>query len=151
MTDAGLTAAELAIRYAASPENVVMVLSGMSTPEQMEQNVSFMKDFKPLGESERAVVKKVTELIRAENRIPCTACRYCVDGCPKKIAIPDLFACLNAKQHFHDWNADFYYEEVCTVGHGKASDCIKCGKCEHACPQHLPIRDLLETVAKEFE
>ena len=71
--------------------------------------------------------------------IPCTACHYCTDGCPKRISIPDLFSCLNAKQIYHDWNADYYYNEVFTQNHGKASDCIKCGKCERACPQHLPM------------
>ena len=85
------------------------------------------------------------------NLIPCTACRYCTAGCPKHISIPDLFACLNSKNIHHDWNADYYYGQVYTKNNGKASDCIKCGKCEKACPQHLPIRKLLQDVAKEFE
>lgn len=74
---------------------------------------------------------------------------YC--GCPKQISIPDLFACMNVKKVFNDCNANYYYSNVHTVHNGKASDCIKCGKCEKACSQHLPIRDLLEDVAKEFE
>lgn len=80
-----------------------------------------------------------------------TACRYCTDGCPKHIAIPDLFAVMNTKQLYHDWNADYYYNNVHTSEGCKASDRIKCGKCEKACPQHLPIRKLLEDVAAEFE
>ena len=82
--------------------------------------------------------------------IPCTACRYCTDGCPKHISIPDLFAVMNTKQQYHDWNANYYYG-IHTATGGRASDCIKCGKCEKACPQHLPIRKLLEDIAKEFE
>nr|MBP8010198.1 4Fe-4S dicluster domain-containing protein [Oscillospiraceae bacterium] len=79
------------------------------------------------------------------------ACRYCTDGCPKHISIPDLFAIMNTKQIHHDWNADCYYEDVHTAPGRKASDCLKCGKCEKVCPQHLPIRKLLEQVAAEFE
>jgi hypothetical protein len=128
-----------------------MTLSGMSNLAQMGYNVSFMKDFKPLNEKELAAIDRVREIFLSKNLIPCTACRYCVAGCPKNISIPDLFSCMNAKTTFHNWNADWYYNMVHTARNGKASDCIKCGKCEAACPQHLPIRDLLVDVAKEFE
>lgn len=108
-------------------------------------------DFKPLNETELAAVNKVQEIFHKMNMIPCTACRYCVEGCPKQISIPDLFAIMNTKQLHHDWNADYYYEEVHTAPGRRASDCLKCGKCEKICPQHLPIRKLLEDVAKEFD
>ena len=147
----GGSPASYAIRFAAGFEGIEMVLSGMSTLEQMKDNLSFMKDFKPLTEEERKAVKKVCDIIHSKNLIPCTACRYCIDGCPKHISIPDLFACMNTKQLYHDWNADYYYNNVHTVNHGKASDCIECGKCEKACPQHLKIRKLLKEVAAEFE
>ena len=142
--------ASYAIRYAAGFENVVMVLSGMSNMEQMEDNISFMKEFKPLSEEEQAAVEKVCNLIKVQNTIPCTACRYCVDGCPMKIAIPEIFADMNAKKVYNDWDAKDNYNKHTENG-GKASSCIKCGKCEAACPQHLEIRNLLEKVAETFE
>lgn len=143
--------ASYAIRFAAGFDGVFMVLSGMSDMEQMTDNLSYMKDFKPLDEREMNAVANVCAVFKRMNLISCTACRYCTEGCPKKISIPDLFACMNTKNLYHDWNADYYYNEVHTKLGGKASECIACGKCEKACPQHLPIRSLLKSVAKEFE
>ena len=143
--------ASYAIRFAAGFEGIMMVLSGMSNLEQLRDNISFMKEFHPLTKREAQGIEQVREIFKSMNLIPCTACRYCIDGCPKDISIPDLFACMNAKKIYHDWNTDYYYNTVHTVQKGKASDCIKCGKCEEACPQHLKIRDLLEDVAQEFE
>lgn len=142
--------ASYAIRFAAGFEHIMMVLSGMSNMEQMEDNISFMKDFKPLNEREQEAVRKVCAIFKGQDLIPCTACKYCVEGCPMKIAIPDLFADMNAKKTFLDWNSDMYYA-IHTQNGGKASDCIKCGKCESACPQHLEIRRLLTEVAEQFE
>lgn len=147
----GSSPASYALRFAAGFDGVLMVLSGMSNMEQLEDNISFMKDFQPLNEKEMEAVHKVAGIFHQKHAIPCTACRYCTAGCPKQISIPDLFACMIAKKVFNDLNANYYYGNVHTVHNGKASDCIKCGKCEKACPQHLPIRDLLEDVAKEFE
>ena len=147
----GGSPASYAIRFAAGFPGMMMVLSGMSDMEQMKDNLSYMRDFKPLNETELAAVNKVQEIFHKMNMIPCTACRYCVEGCPKQISIPDLFAIMNIKQLHHDWNADYYYEEVHTAPGRRASDCLKCGKCEKICPQHLPIRKLLEEIAKEFD
>lgn len=142
--------ASYAIRFAASFESNFMVLSGMGSMEMMEDNLSYMKDFKPLDEAEMKALEKVRGILKGMDSIACTACRYCVAGCPKKISIPDLFSCYNDKMNFGDWNSDVYYE-VHTTNKGKASECIGCGKCEYECPQNLEIRELLKKVAKVFE
>lgn len=146
----GGSPASYAIRYAAGFPGVFMVLSGMSTDEQMADNISYMSDPQPLSETELAALERVRQILKKQNTIPCTGCRYCTDGCPMSIRIPDLFACLNTKRRYQDWNSDFYYG-VHVRDHGKASDCIGCGQCERACPQHLPIRTLLQEVTAAFE
>lgn len=146
----GGSPASYAIRFAAGFEGIMMVLSGMSNLEQMQDNLSYMKDFVPLSEKEMDAIRGVRKVFASMQLIPCTACRYCTDGCPKKISIPDLFACMNAKKIYHDWNTDYYYG-LHTKNGGKASDCIGCGRCEKSCPQHLPIRELLKDVSAEFE
>lgn len=143
--------ASYAIRFAASQEGVMMVLSGMGSMEMMKDNISYMKDFKPLNEKEYEAVRKVCEIFHNMGTIPCTACRYCTEVCPKGIAIPDLFACFNSKKAFQSTNAGYYYNYIHTKDGTRASDCIKCGRCEKICPQHLEIRKLLEEVSGEFE
>jgi len=151
--NAGLSNASYAIRFAASQEGIRLVLSGMSDMAQMKDNVSYMKDFKPLSETEMGAVARVTAIFKGLDMIPCTACHYCVEEnhCPMAIKIPEIFACYNRKKIFNDWNQNMYYSRITSEGAGKASDCIQCGGCENVCPQHLEIRNLLETVAAEFE
>lgn len=142
--------ASYAIRFCASFPQIEMVLSGMGDMEQMKDNVGFMKNFVPFSEEEHDAVKRVREILKNQDIISCTACRYCIEGCPKKIAIPDLFSCYNSKKQYKDWNSDFYYGVHTNQG-GKALDCIQCGKCEHICPQHLKIRDHLKEVSEIFD
>ncbi len=151
--NAGLSNASYAIRFAASQEGIRLVLSGMSDMAQMKDNVSYMKDFKPLSETEMGAVARVTAIFKGLDMIPCTACHYCVEEnhCPMAIKIPEIFACYNRKKIFNDWNQNMYYSRITSEGSGKASDCIQCGGCENVCPQHLEIRALLKTVAAEFE
>lgn len=146
----GGSLASYAIRFAAGFPGIRMVLSGMSSLAQMQDNISYMKNFVPLNKRELAAIEDVQEVFNGLHLIPCTACHYCTEGCPQHIAIPDLFAAMNSKQLYDDWTADYHYRTHTASGR-RASDCLKCGKCEKACPQHLPIRQLLEDVAKEFE
>jgi len=146
----GGSAASFAIRFAAGFPGVFTVLSGMGNMDMMADNISYMKDFVPLTEKEREVLFKVARTIRQRELISCTGCRYCVSGCPKGILIPDLFGCMNDKNIFNSWQADYYYEMHTQKG-GKASDCIGCGECEAVCPQGLEIRKLLVEVADKFE
>lgn len=146
----GGSLASYAIRFAAGFPGIRMVLSGMSSLAQMQDNISYMKNFVPLNKRELAAIEDVQEAFNGLHLIPCTACHYCTEGCPQYIAVPDLFATMNSKKLYKDWNADYYYG-IHTGPGRRASDCLKCGKCEKACPQNLPIRQLLEDVAKEFE
>lgn len=144
--------ASYALRFAAGLPGVEMVLSGMGTPEMIAENVATFSPLRPLTDAERDAIDRVTQILRGQNAIECTACRYCVDGCPKKINIPEVFSCVNAKRAYGESSAGFYYTSVHTGhGHGLASECVGCGTCERACPQHLPIRELLKEVAAEFE
>ena len=138
-----------AIRFAASFENIFMTLSGMSNMEQMEDNLSVMSEFKPLSEQEMRTVLHIGDMLRSQDLIRCTDCRYCVDGCPQSIYIPALFACMNDKQQ-NGSDVTAAYAEA-TNGRGKASDCIACGACEAMCPQKLPIRALLQSTAAALE
>lgn len=142
-----------ALRFAAGLDGVFMVLSGMSSMAQLEDNTSIMQNFSPLDEKELETVKKVTSIIKGTGAIACTACRYCTENCPMNIPIPDYFSLYNLEiiENKDRWTPQQNYYENYARSHGKASDCIKCGACEEHCPQHLQIRDLLEKVAEKFE
>ena len=142
--------ASWAIRFAASLPNVMMVLSGMSNLQQMEDNLKFMRDFQPLSEEEQQVVEAAREALLQYDRIACTGCHYCTPGCPMEIHIPEIFAVMNVYKMYGDLNEarrDYGWRPK----GAKASECVQCGQCEDACPQHLPIISLLEEVVETLE
>ena len=149
--DENASYASYAVRYAASLPNVILVLSGMSDLKQLQDNTAYMKDFQPLTDKEQQAIGKVVEELEKLPTIPCTNCRYCVEGCPKKIRIPDIFGVYNMGVQFGVTDAVRGSYRCQIDGSGKAGDCIKCGKCEAQCPQHLEIRKLLEEAADIYE
>ncbi|MBQ3334192.1 MAG: aldo/keto reductase [Eubacteriaceae bacterium] len=142
--------ASWAIRYAASMDGIITVLSGMSDITQMKDNLSYMREFKPLSSREQEVIQEAQAILAAGDTIACTACRYCTDGCPAGIPIPDVFRSMNEASTF-DFDSGKRRYDRSTFGKGKASDCVACGQCESACPQHLPIIDLLAKGAQMFD
>ncbi len=143
------------IRFAASQPNVMMVLSGMSTLQQMEDNTGFMEDFQPLDEEKLALCHRAAEIINAQIAVPCTACSYCTEGCPMHIAIPKYFSLYNEikreDMEQKGWTVSFTQYDVLTQDFGRAGDCIACGQCERICPQHLPIIEHLKQVSECFD
>ncbi len=144
-----------AIRFAASLPNVMVVLSGMSSLEQLRDNTDYMGSFIPLSEEEKTMCFKAAEIINRQVAIPCTACSYCTEGCPMHICIPSYFSIYNEdmREHLEEkgWTINFSNYGTLAKQYGKASDCIACGQCESVCPQHLPIIQYLKDVAKHYE
>ncbi len=139
-----------ALRYAADFDGVKMVLSGMSSMEQVTDNIAVMGELRPLREAERDAIEQVRELLVSTDRIDCTACRYCTDGCPQGINIPRIFELYNSRVCYRNWGTEREYNRLTENG-GRAGDCIECGQCEAACPQHLRVTELLKRVSEKYD
>ena len=148
--DKDASLASWAVRFAASLDGIITVLSGMSNIKQMNDNISYMKDFKPLSEEEQAVIRKAQAALETDSSIPCTACHYCTDGCPMNIPIPEIFSVKNRQRGNAEFRGKREYV-IATEGRGKASDCIECGQCENACPQQIKVITHLKASAEQFE
>ena len=144
--------ASWALRFVGSLPGVMTILSGMSTEEQMADNIGTFSHFEPLSAEEKELVKKVTAIMLNVPQIGCTSCRYCTPGCPMSISIPDVFRAVNTMSLYGDvFRPKNFYNGIVGQGHGRASDCVGCGQCESVCPQHLPIIDLLKDAAAKLD
>ena len=144
--------ASWALRFVGSLPGVMTILSGMSTEEQIRDNIRTFSDFVPLTEEEKALVNEVRSIMLDVPQIGCTACRYCTDGCPMNISIPDVFRAVNTMTLYNEvFRPKAFYGGVIGQGHGRAADCIGCGQCESVCPQHLPIIDLLKDASAKLD
>ncbi len=145
-----MSPASWAIRFVASLDGIITVLSGMSDIAQMEDNLSYMKNFQPLNDEEQEIIRKAQKILGRSAEIPCTACHYCTDGCPKKIPIPDIFSAANLQ--LVSGQTAQAKERYAAIPEGcRASDCIGCKQCECACPQHLKITDFLKQCSDMLE
>lgn len=144
--------ASWAVRFAADLEGVITVLSGMSSVEQMQDNLSYMRYFTGLTDSQKKTLKKAQEELNRIPLIPCTTCNYCAKVCPEHIGVSGSFTAMNYLTLYHNKERAVGQENWLVGGRGlkRANECVKCGKCEEACPQHIAIRENLEKICEEL-
>jgi len=143
------TAASWAMRYAASLDGIITVLSGMSTLEQMRDNCATIKNMEPVTEADKKALSEAVRLLSEIPTTPCTECNYCIENCPVNIPIPSIIDVDNTRRTYANPNKGSY--AFVTRDKGKASDCIACGVCEERCPQRIRIIELLETCVGIYE
>ena len=143
--------ASWAIRFAASLDGILAVLSGMSNVEQMQDNLSYMKEFKPLSKKEQQTIRLARRAMNSVKSIPCTACNYCTEGCPQQIPIPEIFAARNQQLVWGQLEKGKQAYETAVASGGRASDCIGCGQCESICPQKIEIISEIAECSNAFD
>ncbi len=147
----GSSPASWALRFVGSLPGIMTILSGMSSEEQMQDNLATFRSFEPLNDADKALIEEVRRTLPTIPQIGCTSCRYCMDGCPMSIEIPKIFGIANfLKRTRRGISAKQYYEELIR-GSGRASDCVACGQCENVCPQHLPVIELLREISPRLD
>jgi uncharacterized protein len=143
------TPSSYAFRWVGSHPNVKVILSGMTSMEQVEDNLHTFEHFKPLSDSERSVLKEIRSIMESRNGNGCTGCRYCMP-CPSGVDIPACFKAWNKYRMYQNYmSVQFEWEHVIKA-ENKPDACIQCGTCETLCPQHLNIREDLEKVQAEL-
>ena len=143
--------ASWAFRFVGSLDNVMTILSGMSNEEQMKDDLETFINFEPLNDKDKEVLDEVTKAMAKLPNIQCTSCRYCCDGCPVNISIPDVISALNTLRMYGEQTRPQFFYNNLVERSGKAGDCISCGQCEAVCPQHLPIIDIMKEASERFD